>query len=170
MIKKYNQFINEEFVLGTQPSPTTTPAPTTTPDTPTIPRPTRPGIVPTERPGEEDSPLAKVELPEEEGSEYIGQKMMAELANELGTNIEPDGSINYEGNKINFFSETEKFHIGKEKFGSVEDVINYLSGSSKEEENTEDKLFDIDEDEFERGDVAFESKSYRHSRLKKFKG
>ena len=29
-------------------------------------------------------------------------------------------------------------------------------------------LDDIDEDEFERGDDAFESKSYRHTRLKKF--
>ena len=59
MIKRYNQFvkgINEEFEMGEgQPSPITRPAgPITTPDTPTRPRPTRPGITPTEVPSEED--------------------------------------------------------------------------------------------------------------------
>ncbi len=171
MIKKYNQFINEELVMGAEPRPTTAPTPTTTPDTPTIPRPTRPGITPTEIPSEEDAPLAKVELPEEEGSEYIGQKMIADLANELGVNIEPDGSINYEGQKINFYSETEKFHIGKQKFDSVESVLNYLHGDSGlEKEMPSQDLSDIDEDEFEKGDYPFESKSYKSSRLKKFNG
>ncbi len=53
-IKKYQRFV-EEFVMGTETKPST---PITTPDTPTRPRPTRPGITPTETPSEEDAPLA----------------------------------------------------------------------------------------------------------------
>ena len=58
IIKSYQKF-NEEFVVANKPSTTTKPAPTTTPTT--TPRPTRPGVVPTERPGTEDAPLASVE-------------------------------------------------------------------------------------------------------------
>jgi hypothetical protein len=57
IIKSYQKF-NEEFVLN-KPGTTTKPAPTTTPTT--TPRPTRPGVIPTERPGTEDAPLASVE-------------------------------------------------------------------------------------------------------------
>ena len=32
----------------------------------------------------------------------------------------------YNGEKINFYSETEKFHIGKRKFDTLEDVLKYL--------------------------------------------
>ena len=54
-LKKYNSF-NEEFVASKpKTAPTTTPTPTTTP------RPIRPGVVPSDRPGEEDAPLASVE-------------------------------------------------------------------------------------------------------------
>jgi hypothetical protein len=53
-IKKYQRFV-EEFVMDTETKPST---PITTPDTPTRPRPTRPGITPTEVPSEEDAPLA----------------------------------------------------------------------------------------------------------------
>ena len=53
-IKKYQRFV-EEFVMDTETKPST---PITTPDTPTRPRPTRPGITPTEIPSEEDAPLA----------------------------------------------------------------------------------------------------------------
>ena len=53
-IKKYQRFV-EEFVMDTEIKPST---PITTPDTPTRPRPTRPGITPTEVPSEEDAPLA----------------------------------------------------------------------------------------------------------------
>ena len=142
----------------------------------------------------EDSPVSEVEevsetpaseLPEEEGGEYQGQILLNQLANELGTEVSEDGSINYNGKKINFFSETEKFHVDNKKFATVEEVVDYLGKSepeisnemTPEEENEmtgelegEKKvgLDDIDEDEFEKGDDAFESKSYRHTRLKKF--
>jgi hypothetical protein len=151
MIKRYNQFvkgINEEFEMGDgQPAPVTRPSePTTTPDI--RPRPTRPGITPTEVPSEEDAPLAYGhidelpeeedaplahghidELPEEEGGEYQGQMLLNQLANELGTEVDSDSSINYEGKKINFYSETEKFHVDNKKFSTVEEVVDYLNKS-----------------------------------------
>jgi len=56
IIRSFEKF-NEEFIAS-KPGTTTKPAPTTTPTT--TPRPTRPGVVPTERPGTEDAPLASV--------------------------------------------------------------------------------------------------------------
>ena len=180
MIKKYNQFVkgkvNEEFEMAEPETKPVTAPPVTTPDT----RPSRPGVVPTTIPSEQDAPLAhyEEEEEEEEGGEYIGKKMMNNLASELGTEIGEDGSINYNGKKINFYSETEKFHVDRKKFDTVEDVINYVSESDKmtpeeEESMTGERegerkagLDDID-DEFE--DEAFESKSYKRTRLKKFK-
>lgn len=180
MIKRYNQFVkgkvNEDFTMADPETKPVTAPPTTTPDT----RPSRPGVTPTTIPSEQDAPLAKYEEGEEEGGEYIGKKMMNELASELGTEIEDDGSISYNGKKVNFYSETEKFHVDKKKFDTVEDVVNYLGSDSKitpEEENEltgeiegerRAGLDDIDEDEFEDGDDAFESKSYKKTRLKKF--
>ena len=184
MIKRYNQFVkgkvNEDFTMVDPETKPVTAPPTTTPDT----RPSRPGVVPTTIPSEEDAPLARYEEGEEEGGEYIGKKMMNDLSRELGTDIDDDGSINYNGKKVNFYSETEKFHVDKKKFDTVEDVLNYLEGSNEEPKMTPEEenemtgeiegerkvgLDDIDEDEFEDGDIAFESKSYRKTRLKKFK-
>lgn len=161
-IKKYTDFLktNEEFVLG---SPAD--APVVKPKEPTVipgieERPAPPSIVPDE--GQSDLPApAKAELPEEEGGEYQGQRMMNDLAGVLGTKIEADGSINFEGKKINFYSETEKFHVDKKKFDTVEQVLNYIDSQDT------NKLSDIDEDDFEKGDVAFEAKSYRFSRKRK---
>lgn len=189
MIKRYNQFVkgvNEEFEMGEgQPSPITKPAPTTTPETPTRPRPTRPGITPTEVPSEEDAPLAYgqgSDLPEEEGGEYMGQKKMADLASELGTEIGTDGSIDYNGKKVNFYSETEMFHVDKKKFKTSGEVINYLEGSapdnkSMEEENDDmlarqehspskedmDELMGAHDDDDFIEEEEFESKSYKRT-------
>jgi hypothetical protein len=188
MIKKYNQFvkdINEEFEMGQeQPSPVTKPAePTTVPDTPTRPRPTRPGITPTEIPSEDDAPLAYHHGEEEEEGNDVYTANLQKLASMLGTEVE-DNSINYEGHKIIFPSETEMYHIvgDKNKFKTAQEVIDYLESSTSSKMTPEEEnemtgeiegernigLDDIDEDEFEKGDDAFESKSYRVSRLKKF--
>ena len=198
MIKRYNQFvkgINEEFEMGDgQPAPVTRPSePTTTPDTPTRPRPTRPGITPTEVPSEEDAPLAygygdSNDLPEEEGGEYQGQMLLNQLANELGTEVDADGSINYEGKKINFYSETEKFHVDNKKFSTAEEVVNYLGStqmtSDEEDEMTGERegerkvgLDEIenledgsdfttveDDDDDWNNENSFESKSYKSTR------
>jgi hypothetical protein len=174
MIKKYNQFvkdINEEFEMGQgQPAPVTTPAePTTVPDTPTTPRPTRPGITPTEIPSEEDAPLAYHQGEEEEEGGDIYTAKLQELADILGTEIDGN-AIEYDGHKIIYPSETEMYHVDKKKFKTAQEVVDYLDMTTTQsnKELPSDVLLDIDEDEFEKGDSSFESKSYRHTRLKKF--
>ena len=58
LIKKFDSFLSEKLVAAAEPAPVTTPTPTTTPTTP---KPSRPGITPTEVPSEEDSPLASAQ-------------------------------------------------------------------------------------------------------------
>ena len=168
MIKRYNEFVsgkvNEEFDM----------APDMEIEAPIVEEP----IANTEISEVEEAPEA--ELPEEEGGEYQGQILLNQLANELGTEVEADGSINYEGKKINFFSETEKFHVDNKKFSTAEEVVNYLGSASMEDtehththEHEEEPSFDETEGDLARRDLedemgAFESKSYRHTRLKKF--
>ena len=172
MIKRYQQFVegkvNEDATMA---SPQTAPTPTETPtETPTRPRPTAPGIVPTEIPSEQDAPLAQYGEEEEEGG-YIGQKMMAELANKLGTEV-VDGAIEYNGQKINFYSETEMFHIGKKKFKTPDQVVAYLEmngpeGEQKHEPSKEDmnKTMSVhDKGDSIEDEEKFESKSYKFTR------
>lgn len=166
MIKRYNQFVsgklNEEFDM----------VPDMETEAPIVEEP-----IATEESEIEEYPES--ELPEEEGGEYQGQMLLNQLASELGTEVDEDGSINYEGKKINFYSETEKFHVDNKKFSTAEEVVNYLGSNTMTPEQENEMtgeiegerrvgLDDIDEDEFERDDDAFESKSYRHTRLKKF--
>lgn len=61
----------------------------------------------------------------EEEDEYSGTKQLKELSNALGVEV-IDNSISYQGKKINFYSETEKFHIGNKKFKTVDEVLDYL--------------------------------------------
>lgn len=168
MIKRYNEFVsgkvNEEFDM----------APDMEIEAPIVEEP----IANTEISEVEEAPEA--ELPEEEGGEYQGQILLNQLANELGTEVEADGSINYEGKKINFFSETEKFHVDGKKFSTAEEVVNYLGSTSMEDtehihthEHEEELSFDETEGDLAHRDLedemgAYESKSYRHTRLKKF--
>lgn len=69
---------------------------------------------------------------EEEGDEYDGAKKIRELADALGVKAKGN-QIEYKGHKINFYSENEKFNIGKEKFETVEEVLNFLKGGESEE-------------------------------------
>ena len=134
----------------------------------------------------EETPV--VELPEEEGGEYQGQMLLNQLANELGTEVDEDGSINYEGTKINFYSETEKFHVDNKKFSTAEEVVNYLGStqmtSDEEDEMTGERegerkvgLDEIenledgsdfttveDDDDDWNNENSFESKSYKSTR------
>ena len=165
MIKRYNEFVsgkvNEDVEMRD----------------PMIEEP----IANTETSEVEEAPVA--ELPEEEGGEYQGQMLLNQLANELGTEVEADGSINYEGKKINFYSETEKFHVDNKKFSTVEEVVNYLGStpmtSDEEDEMTGERegerragsdIEEVEDDveDWNNEDEKFESKSYRHTRLKKF--
>jgi len=63
---------------------------------------------------------------EEEGYEYKGTMLMKELANRLGEKV-VNNSIEYNGKKINYFSETEAFHVDKMKFETVDEVVDYLT-------------------------------------------
>ncbi len=69
---------------------------------------------------------------EEEGHQYIGSKMLAELADKLGTKV-VNNSVEYNGKVINFFSETEKYHVDKKKFSTSDEVVEYLNGDSNGE-------------------------------------
>jgi hypothetical protein len=57
IIKKFDSFLSENLVAS-KPDTITKPTPTITPTTP---KPSRPGITPTEVPSEEDSPLASAQ-------------------------------------------------------------------------------------------------------------
>lgn len=66
------------------------------------------------------------EMGEEEGYEYKGTLLMKELADRLGSKV-VNNSIDYNGKKINYFSETEAFHVDKMKFETVDEVFDYLT-------------------------------------------
>lgn len=93
----------------------------------------------------EDTDNNKVIDSTEEEDEYIGIKMLEDLSKKLGVPFNGN-LIEYKGKKINFFSETEKFHVDKKKFSSIDEVINYLK-----QENIEvnESLDEFDDDEFD---------------------
>jgi hypothetical protein len=167
MIKRYNQFVqgkvNEEFDMDAM-------------EAPIVDMPEAEEAPVNELPEVEEDP--ETVLPEEEGGEYQGQILLNQLANELGTEVDADGSINYEGKKINFYSETEKFHVDNKKFSTAEEVVNYLGGSNESPEHThtheheeehsheneEDFTTVEDDDDDWSNENSFESKSYKHTR------
>lgn len=111
------------------------------------------------------------ELPEEEeeeeGSEYVGDQKMKELAKMLGTEKNQNGSIEYKGREINFYSETEKFHVDNKKFNTAEEVVAYLEGGDKHTHTHKKVNEPVQTEDDQRLDPEFEAKSYRNSR--KFK-
>ena len=64
---------------------------------------------------------------EEESGEYEGTTKLKKLAETLGAEL-TNNEINYEGHKINWFSETEAFHVDRKKFETIEEVLEYLQG------------------------------------------
>jgi hypothetical protein len=183
MIKRYNQFVkenktNEEFEMeapfmsGTETKPAT---PTTTPDTPTRPRPTRPGIAPTQVPSEEDAPLASYGMEEDEevGMDKYSSALQS-LADAAGVdfNIE-DKSVTINGKKVIFPTETEKYHVEgvKKPFATTEEVLAYFESDkgveSPERQETRDEMTSIKDEETLDSGEQFESKSYKNLRRKK---
>lgn len=174
MIKKYNQFvddkINEEFTAGPEQAPAPTRRETETPsrpdtDRPTAPRPTRPGVIPDDVPSEQDNPLAKnnpfeqdFEGGEEEEQEDVYSSRLKELAQALGLESDAvqNNKLEFDGKEIIFPSETEKFHVDRKKFDTVDQVVSYLQGGS---ERVAPRL-----EEEDRIDPEFEAKSYKFSR------
>jgi hypothetical protein len=107
MIKKYNQFLNENQDFE------------------------EPSFEENELEkdfSEEDEFTEEDEFPEEEeeeeGADVYKQKLK-DLADKLGVEIQ-NNKIEYEGKIIIFPSETEKFHVDKKKFNTIEEVLNYL--------------------------------------------
>lgn len=183
MIKRYDAFVkgkvNEEFIMA---EPKTSPsapevAPGTTEKPGTMPQP--PSPIRRERISPVPAPAKmEVEPMEEEGSEYMGGQMLQNLANALGTEV-VDNSVEYNGKKINFYSETEMFHVDKKKFKTVEEVVDYLESSAPAEEteikdhspskeDMDELMAAHDEDDFikdeEEEEEKFESKSYKSTR------
>ena len=178
MIKKYNQFVkenvNEDFQMSGDATEIAPAEPITKPDTTERPKTDRPSPFRKDRTSPIPAPAKAFKEEEENGDEYIGTKMMAELSNRLGVGISQDGSIDYQGQKVNFFSETEKFHIGKEQFDTVDDVVDYLEVENPTDEvdeiSDEDTDFEDDDEydvDLEEGEIdnqdKFESKSYRRT-------
>jgi hypothetical protein len=170
MIKKYNQFVNEELDFGPEQAPAPTRRETETPtrpdtDRPTAPRPTRPGVIPDDVPSEQDNPLAKNSSfeqefdGEEEEQEDIYSSRLKELAHALGLESDAvqNNKLEFDGKEIIFPSETEKFHVDRKKFDTVEQVVDYLEGGSSE--RVAPRL-----EEEDRIDPEFEAKSYKFSR------
>jgi hypothetical protein len=112
-LKKYNEFVNEELTpISSESELLETPEEIEAEEI----EKTAPENIST--PQEEE---------EEEGHQYHGTLKMKELADKLGTNV-VNNEINFDGKKVNFFSEDEKFHIDNKKFDSVEDAFDYLTG------------------------------------------
>lgn len=115
------------------------------------------------------------EMEEEEG-QYIGTRLMNELAEKLGVEV-VDNKIIYNDTEINFFSEDEKFHIGKNKFETVDEVLEFLTGAGSSEEDLGDDMMGRDEMPMEETpnrvkpepmeDEPFESRRFKY--MKKFK-
>lgn len=115
------------------------------------------------------------EMEEEEG-EYLGTRLMNELAEKLGTEV-VDNKIIYNDTEINFFSEDEKFHIGKNKFETVDEVLEFLTGSAGSTQEMDDDMMGDDEMPMEETpnrvkpepmeEEPFESKRFKY--MKKFK-
>lgn len=134
------------------------------------------GDIESEIPTDEPLPSVSGELEEgeeeEEGNQYVGNKMLRELANKLGAEV-IDNSVVYDGKKINFFSETEMYHVDRKKFKTAEEVVNYLQGSSTQDEapvRSEDPYQSVRknddemvEDEIEEP-MMMEKRSYRTTR------
>jgi hypothetical protein len=154
MIKKYNQFIkktNEEFVFGKDQI--------------------EDDLDKSFSDNINSEPTVQMEEEEEGGDIYYTK--LKELADTLGVEV-VDNSVVYNGKKVIFPSETEKYHIEgiKGGFDSIEKVISELEKeksdkSKRTEKNSEIPVEseDLENDDFQK----LESKSYKLQRLKKFK-
>lgn len=121
-------------------------------------------VIHDEMPGDDEKPSeitdSDEEAEEEEGHQYNGNKMLAELADKLGTDV-INNSVEYNGKKINFFSETEMYHVDRKKFKTADEVVEYLNSESNVEEPSSN-FGDVHQEEEEL--AMQESKSYRRTR------
>lgn len=161
-IKKYNQYVkeskkNEEFIFGNE-------------DETQSQEESQDEIIdsqeeePNELSGDIDSHDQIGDEDEEEGHQYTGSKMLAELADKLGSKV-INNSVEYNGKKINFFSETEMYHVDRKKFKTADEVVEYLNASSQDEDVIKSDESEEELDYSKTPEIMSESKkSYRTSR------
>lgn len=66
------------------------------------------------------------EMEPEEEYQFQGSQLLEDLANRLGVKVE-NNQINYNGKKIEYFSETEAFAIDRKgKYKTVDEVVSQL--------------------------------------------
>ena len=77
---------------------------------------------------------------EEEAGDYHGSVGMKKIAQALGEELQGN-EIMHDGHKINFFSETEMYHIDRKKFKTAEEVIDFMNNHvhSREEHTMESR-------------------------------
>jgi hypothetical protein len=78
---------------------------------------------------------------EEEAGDYHGSVGMKKIAKALGEELHGN-EIMHDGHKINFFSETEMYHVDKKKFKTPEEVIEFMNNhvhGGKEEHTMESR-------------------------------
>lgn len=78
---------------------------------------------------------------EEEAGEYHGSQGMKKIAQALGEELHGN-EILHDGHKINFFSETEMYHVDRKKFKTPQEVIDFLNShvhGGKEEHTLESR-------------------------------
>ena len=77
---------------------------------------------------------------EEEAGDYQGSLGMKKIAKALGGKLQGN-EIMHDGHKINFFSETEMYHVDKKKFKTPEEVIEFMNNHvhGKEEHTMESR-------------------------------
>lgn len=180
MIKKYNQFVkgrvNEDYDFEVE--------------SPVAPIDYTMG----ETENQLDNPPAEIRLnpestevvEEEEEEENKYETALKELADAAGVEfVKGSNKVIINGKEVTFPSETEKYHITGVKKGltSIEDVLANVGGKSNESpiNSIKDEQALEDEPSFEEteGDLArrdlesemgtFESKSYKNTRIRKFR-
>jgi len=88
----------------------------------------------------EAEPEMGFEGEEEEAGDYHGSVGMKKIAKALGGELQGN-EIMHDGHKINFFSETEMYHVDRKKFKTPEEVIGFMKNHvhSKEEHTMESR-------------------------------
>lgn len=74
----------------------------------------------------EDKIQTQTQEEEEEGGDFYSNKLN-ELANKLGVEVS-NGEIKYKGKTIIFPSETNQYHVDRNKFQTSDEVVEYLNG------------------------------------------
>jgi hypothetical protein len=198
MIKKYNQFVNEnktneEFDFETEtpvrkiPSLGKPVTPEVAPDTTVKPgeAPSKPSPFRRDKPSTEPGPKAELEGEEEEVGIDKYTAALQSLADAAGVDFNPsDKMVIINGKEVTFPAEDEKYHIKgvRKGFNTVDDVLANVGGENKtiepsikdEEAFEEEPSFEETEGDLAKRDLesemgALESKSYKSTRLKKFK-